>query len=92
LAEIALLEEGYPRSSVGKIYLPKYRAAIKDAIYNKTLPLTKTTSRQYAYAKRNTGETGTAIDHISLDYLNSMFKFLKTAEVYNIGLRISIER
>jgi DNA primase len=69
LAEIALLEEGYPRSSVGKIYLPKYRAAIKDAIYNKTLPLTKTTSRQYAYAKRNTGETGTAIDHISLDYL-----------------------
>jgi DNA primase len=69
LSEIALLEEGYPRSSVGKIYLPKYRAAIKDAIYNKTLPLTKTTSRQYAYAKRNTGETGTAIDHISLDYL-----------------------
>jgi DNA primase len=69
LAEIALLEEGYPRSSVGKIYLPKYRAAIKDAIYNKTLPLTKTTSRQYTYAKRNTDETGTAIDHISLDYL-----------------------
>jgi DNA primase len=69
LSEIALLEEGYPRSSVGKIYLPKYRAAIKDAIYDKTLPLTKATSRKYAYAKRNTGETGTAINHISLDYL-----------------------
>jgi DNA primase len=83
LAEIALLEEGYPRSSVGKIYLPKYRAAIKDAIYNKTLPLTKTNSRQYAYAKRNTGETGTAIDHISLDYLkydqNTYEQFAPTA-------------
>jgi DNA primase len=83
LAEIALLEEGYPRSSVGKIYLPKYRAAIKDAIYNKTLPLTKTTSRQYTYAKRNTDETGTAIDHISLDYLkydqNTYEQFAPTA-------------
>jgi DNA primase len=69
LSEIALLEEGYPRSSVGKIYLPKYRAAIKDAIYDKTLPLTKATSRKYAYAKRNTGETGTAIDHLALDYM-----------------------
>jgi DNA primase len=69
LSEIALLEEGYPRSSVGKIYLPKYRAAIKDAIYDKILPLTKATSRKYAYEKRNTGETGTTIDHISLDYL-----------------------
>ena len=83
LAEIALLEEGYPKSSVGKIYLPKYRAAIKDAIYNKTLPLTKTNSRQYAYTKRNTGETGTAIDHISLDYLkydqNTYEQFAPTA-------------
>lgn len=83
LAEIALLEEGYPKSSVGKIYLPKYRAAIKDTIYNKTLPLTKTNSRQYAYAKRNTGETGTAIDHISLDYLkydqNTYEQFAPTA-------------
>ena len=83
LAEIALLEEGYPKSSVGKIYLPQYRAAIKDAIYNKTLPLTKTNSRQYAYAKRNTGETSTAIDHISLDYLkydqNTYEQFAPTA-------------
>lgn len=69
LAEIALLEEGYPKATIGKVYLPKYRAAIREAIDHKALPMTKNTSRQYSYQKRNSGESGTAIDHLALDYL-----------------------
>jgi Telomere resolvase len=69
LAEIALLEEGYPRSTIGKVYLPKYRTAIRDAIDRGTLPMTKNTSRKYSYQKRNSGESGVAIDHLALDYL-----------------------
>ncbi len=69
LAEIALLEEGYPMATVGKVYLPKYRIAIREAIDHKALPMTKNTSRQYSYQKRNSGESGTAIDHLALDYL-----------------------
>jgi Telomere resolvase len=69
LAEIVLLEEGYPKATVGKVYLPKYRTAIREAIDHDTLPMTKNTSRQYSYQKRNSGESGTAIDHLALDYL-----------------------
>jgi Telomere resolvase len=69
LAEIALLEEGYPMATVGKVYLPKYRIAIREAIDHKALPMTKNTSRQYSYQRRNSGQSGTAIDHLALDYL-----------------------
>jgi hypothetical protein len=68
-SEIALLEEGYPKATVGKVYIPKYRAAIRDAIDHGSLPMTKNTSRQYPYTKRNTGESGISIDHLALDYL-----------------------
>jgi hypothetical protein len=51
LAEITLLEEGYPRSIVGKVYLPKYRTAIRDAIDRGTLPMTKNTNRKYSTKK-----------------------------------------
>jgi hypothetical protein len=68
-SEIALLEEGYPKATVGKVYIPKYRAAIRDAIDHGSLPITKNTSRQYSYTKRNTGESGVSIDHLALDYL-----------------------
>jgi hypothetical protein len=68
-SEIALLEEGYPQPTVGKVYLPKYRAAIRDAIDHGTLPMTKRTSRQYSYTNRNTGDPGVAIDHLALNYL-----------------------
>jgi Telomere resolvase len=68
-AEIALLEEGYPQATIGKVYLPMYRSAIKDASENGALPMTKSTSRQYTYQKRNTSESGTAIDHLALDFL-----------------------
>ena len=38
-AEIALLEQGYPQSSVSKNWLPKYRHAIQAAIRSGKLPL-----------------------------------------------------
>jgi Telomere resolvase len=69
LAEIALLEEGYPQATIGKVYLPMYRKAIQTAVDDGLLPLTKNTSREYAYSKRNSDEAGMAIDHFALDYL-----------------------
>jgi Telomere resolvase len=68
-AEIALLEEGYPQATIGKVYLPMYRKAIQTAVDDGLLPLTKNTSREYTYSKRNGSETGQAIDHFGLDYL-----------------------
>jgi Telomere resolvase len=68
-AEIVLLEEGYPQATIGKVYLPMYRKAIKTAVDDGLLPLTKNTSREYTYSKRNSGETGQAIDHFAMDYL-----------------------
>ncbi len=68
-AEIALLEEGYPQATIGKVYLPMYRKAIQTAVADGLLPLTKNTSQEYTYSKRNSAETGTAIDHFALDYL-----------------------
>jgi Telomere resolvase len=68
-AELALLEEGYPQATIAKVYLPRYRKAIKEAMEEGFLPLTKATSYQYDYAKRNSGEEGTAIDHFALLYL-----------------------
>ncbi len=68
-AEIALLEEGYPQATIGKVYLPMYRKAIQTAVADGLLPLTKNTSREYTYSKRNSGDTGQAIDHFALDYL-----------------------
>jgi Telomere resolvase len=68
-AEIALLEEGYPQATIGKVYLPMYRREIQTAVRDGLLPLTKGTSREYAYAKRNSGAAGQTIDHLALDYL-----------------------
>ncbi len=68
-AEIALLEEGYPQATIGKVYLPMYRKAIQAAVDDGLLPLTKNTSREYTYSKRNSGEVEQAINHFALDYL-----------------------
>jgi Telomere resolvase len=68
-AEIALLEEGYPQATIGKVYLPMYRKAIQTAIDDGLLPLTAATSRSYTYAKRNSTEIGQATDHLALDFL-----------------------
>ena len=68
-AEITLLEEGYPKATIGKVYVPLYRKSIKAAMAEGKLPMTETTSRQYTYTKRESGETGEAHDHRSLDFL-----------------------
>jgi Telomere resolvase len=67
-SEISLLEEGYPQPTVGKVYLPMYRKAIKLAIEQGELPLTKGTSHQYAYSKR-TGVSGSTVEHFALTFL-----------------------
>jgi integrase len=68
-AELALLEEGYPQATVAKVYLPKYRNAIRAAMADGLLPMTQRTSRFYDYTKRLSGETGVALDHWALDFL-----------------------
>lgn len=68
-AEIALLEEGYPKATIGKVYLPMFRKAIRAAMGDGKLPMTEATSRQYAYTKRESGEPGEAHDHRALDFL-----------------------
>ncbi len=67
-AEITLLEEGYPKATIGKVYVPMYRKAIRAAAIEGKLPMTETTSRQYTYHKRESGETGEAHDHRALDF------------------------
>lgn len=67
--EITLLEEGYPKATIGKVYLPMYRKAIRAAAVEEKLPMTEATSRQYTYTKRESGETGKAHDYHSLDFL-----------------------
>jgi hypothetical protein len=85
-AEIALLEEGYPQATIGKVYLPMYRKSIQAAVDDGLLPLTKNTSREYTYSKRNSGETGQAIDHFALDYLKY------DSATYSLFAGISAER
>ncbi len=68
-AEIALLEEGYPKATIGKVYLPMFRKTIRAAMADGKLPMTEATSRQYAYTKRESGKPGEAHDHRALDFL-----------------------
>jgi integrase len=68
-AELALLEEGYPQPTVAKVYLPKYRNAIRAAMADGELPMTERTSRLYDYQKRTSGEEGVALDHLALAFL-----------------------
>jgi Telomere resolvase len=85
-AEIALLEEGYPQATIGKVYLPMYRKSIQAAVDDGLLPLTKNTSREYTYSKRNSSEIGQAIDHFALDYLKY------DSATYSLFAGISAER
>ncbi len=66
--ELALLEEGYPQSSVGSYHLPTYRRLISEAIANHSLPLTEQNSRWVSWTKRNTGEQGQSHEHYALTY------------------------
>ncbi len=65
--EISLLEEGYPPSSVGKNYLPKYRKAIANAIEQQRLKLNERNSHQYTYFQD--GEEHLTTEHWALTYL-----------------------
>ncbi len=47
--EIALLEEGYPQTTVAKNQLPKYRKAITTAIEENSIPLTTATTEAVSY-------------------------------------------
>lgn len=69
--EIALLEEGYPLSSIGSYLVPTYRRLINEAIANRSLPLTDQNSHWVSWTKRNTGEQGQSQEHLALTY----FKF-----------------
>jgi hypothetical protein len=67
-AEIALLEEGYPQSSVSKNWLPKYRNAIQSAIRTGQLPLMDDqTCHRFPYEKL--GVRYEAREHYALTFL-----------------------
>ena len=66
--EIALLEEGYKKLTLASIYIPRYRAAIKEAIAAQQLPLTPQTSHEYEYQQRVTGKREQRSEHWALTY------------------------
>ena len=67
-SEIALLEEGYKKLTLASIYIPRYRAAIKDAIASKQLKLNAKTSHEYEYQQRVTGKREQRREHWALTY------------------------
>lgn len=75
-AEIALLEEGYPQSTLASDYIPKYRKAIVDAIAQGKIPTTRSNSHHYTHIQRVTGVETERFEHYALTY----FKYDK--EVY----------
>ncbi|EAZ90103.1 protelomerase family protein [Crocosphaera chwakensis] len=68
-AEIALLEEGYPKSTIGSDILAKYRHAIEQAVNDGDLPLTDNNSHRYTYHKHDTGKQAETHEHYALTYL-----------------------
>jgi Telomere resolvase len=67
-AEIKLLEEGYPQASVAK-YLSRYRTAIRAAVEDGSLQMTKATSHRYVHTQRVTGIKEERLEHWALTYL-----------------------
>jgi hypothetical protein len=77
-AEIKLLEEGYPQASVAK-YLSRYRKAIKAAVDDGSLPMTRYTSHRYIHQQRVTGIREERHEHWALTYLkysNEVYEML----------------
>jgi hypothetical protein len=68
VAEIKLLEEGYPQGSVAK-YLSRYRKAIALAVEDGVLRMTKATSHRYVHQQRVTGVLEEREEHWALTYL-----------------------
>ena len=67
--EIALLEEGYPQSTLGSDYIPKYRKAIETAIESGKIPTSKNNSHRYVHTQRVTGLEEERFEHYALTYL-----------------------
>ena len=67
-AEIALLEEGYPQSTLASDYIPKYRKAIKSAIAEGKIPTNKRNSHHVAHIQRVTGVEEERFEHYALTY------------------------
>ncbi len=68
-AEIALLEEGYPKSTLASDYIPKYRKAIESAIAEGKIPTSKNNSHRYIHTQRVTGLEQERFEHYALTYL-----------------------
>ena len=78
--EIALLEEGYLKSTVGKTKLNRYRKEIQGAVDSGKIKLTGMNSREYEYEKKSgtdkTGEIGKAHHHFGwlfMSYDNEVY-------------------
>ncbi len=78
-AEIKLLEEGYPQASVAK-YLTVYRKAIKGAIEEKSLKLTKGNSHRFIHQQRVTGLQEEHFEHWALTYLKYSSEVYETID------------
>lgn len=78
-AEIKLLEEGYPQASVAK-YLTVYRKALKGAIEEKSLKLTKGNSHRFIHQQRVTGHQEERFEHWALTYLKYSSEVYETID------------
>ncbi len=78
-AEIKLLEEGYPQASVAK-YLTVYRKALKVAIEEKSLTLTKGNSHRFIHQQRVTGLQEERFEHWALTYLKYSSEVYETID------------
>jgi integrase len=68
-AEIRLLEQGYPQTTLATKYLSKYRKAIESAIADGTLTQTANNSHQYTHRQRLTGIQENRTEHWALTHL-----------------------
>lgn len=68
-AEIELLEEGYPQTTLATKYLSKYRQAIQTAITQGTLPLTPQTSHPTQPHPPQPGQPTTRTEHWAITHL-----------------------
>ena len=67
--ERALLEEGFPQTSINSTYLPTYTRLVKEAIESNRLKLTDKNSFSKDWTKRDGSGSGTAQVHYALKFL-----------------------
>jgi integrase len=68
-AEIRLLEQGYPQTTLATKYFSIYRKAIEAAIADGTLKQTASNSHRYVHRQRKTGRQEDRIEHWALTHL-----------------------